>query len=167
MRRRPLACVAPCLCLVCTGCGEPPTPFPDYCDEQRRVIPPNERIIAALEYVTQQRHFDYRLPHFTEFRSSTEKANPDMSDRAISEKYFSAYPACCKVVEPWVVSQYPWFDDAESYHDVFNSHLDFEWSHDVLIDANPSAGAVAFADRPEAVRVQSSSCGEAKFLSVG
>lgn len=148
--------------VLLASCGQAPTPFPDYCEAQHRVIPRAERIAAALVYAAAN-GFEKQLPHFTAFRSKMAKT---ATERDIARAYLSKFPNCCAIAQPWVVEKY--FDNAsilgehDAYDVFFDGVRDFKWSHDVVIFRNPP-----FSDEINPVRIQSSSCGNATNLGHG
>ena len=157
-RRRKLSILG--FAALLSSCGSPPTPFPDYCDTQHRVIPREERITSALVYVATN-DYNRKLTHFALYR----KSNKNRDTHAIAFEYLKKFPACCKITDPWVVKNYRkysnWYGDNESFHAFFEANAAFRWAKDIEI--------VDLArDRPiKPVIIQSSSCGHAKYLGRG
>jgi hypothetical protein len=151
-----------------SGCSNPPVPHADYCEAEKRKVSEAERIIAALAYAAEHRRYDQRLPAFTQFREKIREQRPDVPNKALATAFYKSNPDCCRVVEPWVVSEYPTVGSGgEPYHDHFNSHREFQWVYDVLIEAPDKDGPYYQIKETEPVRLQSSACGKADFLTTG
>jgi hypothetical protein len=122
--------------MLLAGCGTPRAAPPDYCKQQSRKIPNNERYVSVLLNIlkseqTYVRKFGPDGVHFLKWHRDYAHEHPETVDQDIAKEYVATFPNCCSIEAPAYLDSSRIDDEGWNY--IYEISLQYEWVAEVYV----------------------------------